>query len=256
GWGAWVLLAAAALPLVVLTAVTADVLGGSLDAVFFGTPVSPVDGDPSAQVLPGVTAVHRFSVLWSTVPVGRALLASVLTCTALAVLRLAGRPAWAVPGPAARWAAAAVAWAGAAAALGSLLALLAAGRDDTGLVPFSTGSTVLDVAARGGEVVVPVLLGAVTGAVLLWPGAPAAPAPQGEPGPQEEPAPQEALPPGTPPEPQPAPGPAQGPAPEPQPAPDRAPEPPPPPGRAGAAAGAGYPRPSDEEYALYRRPPR
>ncbi|WP_432573696.1 hypothetical protein [Kineococcus sp. SYSU DK005] len=265
GPGAWVLVLAAVLPLAVLAAVVADVLGGALDARFFGTSTS-AGGGVTTQVPPGVTAVDRFSLLSAFVPVSRVLLASVLACTALAVLRLAGRPAWVVPGRAASRVAAAVALAGAAAAAAALAALAAATARGSGLTSFSSGSLLFDLAVQGPEALVPVALGAVTAAVLLRPGTPPAPPPPrtgaGVGVPAAAPAETSAETSGEPPEeaargagevaggPAPAPRPGVPPAPA-APARERAEGAP-----ADAPPAAGYPRPSAEEYALYRRPPR
>ncbi|NAZ75131.1 hypothetical protein GTQ99_06785, partial [Kineococcus sp. T13] len=93
GWAAWALTAAALLPVALAVLTTAQVLTGAVDERWFASYSTDRDGSTTMTVDPGVTFWQRWSVLALTVPLAEALLASAAACTALAVLRLVGRPA-------------------------------------------------------------------------------------------------------------------------------------------------------------------
>ncbi|WP_432520479.1 hypothetical protein [Kineococcus sp. SYSU DK006] len=249
GWAAWALTAAALLPVALAVLATAQVLGGALDERWFASYSTDGDGETTMTVDPGVTFWQRWSVLALTVPLTEALLASAAACTALAVLRLVGRPAWVVPGPVARWAAAGVAWATAAASATALAVVLtAAGRPEGESYFSSSGSLLVDAGPQGAQLLAVLAVAAVAGAALVRPGAPAqAPEQASGPGPAtpvdppapeapEAEAPDAEAPDAEAPE---AEAPEEG-APE-----EGAPE---------EGAAAELPRPTAEEYALYRRP--
>ena len=124
GWASWLLVAAAAAPVLVLGEVARRHLGGGLDARYFG---ATADSGEDAVGL-GLGWSTRFSLLWTAVPVPEVLLAALAGLLVLCALVVAGRPAWLVPG---RWGRRAAAGVAALTAAESLIALLSlAGRAD------------------------------------------------------------------------------------------------------------------------------
>ena len=125
GWASWLLVAAAAAPVLVLGEVARRHLGGGLDARYFGATAGS-GGDDAVGL--GLGWSTRFSLLWTAVPVPEVLLTALAGLLVLCALVVAGRPAWLVPG---RWGRRAAAGVAALAAAESLIALLTlAGRAD------------------------------------------------------------------------------------------------------------------------------
>ena len=135
----WVLVAAAAAPVLLAGEASRQFFSGARDEQYFGYYGASGDlvGDPSVSLL------DRWSTFGYAVPAVPALLASALGIAVVTGLVLLDRPRWLVPGTAARWAACGVAAATAAAsALLLLLALLVVSED-------------VDTDAQGGVTYVP-----------------------------------------------------------------------------------------------------
>ncbi|WP_432491662.1 hypothetical protein [Kineococcus gypseus] len=113
GAAGWLLVVVAAAPVLAAAESCRRFLGGARDRERFGLRGGEVLGGED-----GLALTDRWSTMLSVVPVGTALLASVLGLLLLTGLALAGRPARLVPGRAQRWA---------GAGTGALVALVAAG---------------------------------------------------------------------------------------------------------------------------------
>ncbi|ABS04038.1 hypothetical protein [Kineococcus radiotolerans] len=116
-WVPWSLVAGAAASAVVLAEVFRRFLTGGADTVYFGSYVS----EETLRTRIDFTFSVRFRLLWATVAVPEALLASSLALVALAALIAAGRPGWLVPS---RWAGRVAAGAAALTAVESALCLV------------------------------------------------------------------------------------------------------------------------------------
>lgn len=230
----WVLVVAAAAPVLLTAEACREFFAGDLDGQYFGYYGAGGDLVPALEV----SLLDRWNAFGYAVPALPALLASALGVAVVTGLVLLDRPRRLVPGTAARWAACGVAVATAAAAgLLLLLVLLVVSEDvDTnaqgGVTPVPTFTSVV------GPVGVALLTGVLTGLAAtvlarppVRPGAvPVPPAP---------------LPPPTT-------GVAPGEPPAGAPVPPRSAEPPSP-SPSPAPAPQELPRPADDDLELYRR---
>ncbi|WP_432502203.1 hypothetical protein [Kineococcus arenarius] len=253
GWAAWLLLVAAAAPVLLAAEGCRRFLAGARDQENFGWRSGDLFGtDEAADGAAALDLADRWPAMLGTVPAGTALLASVVGLLALTGAALAGRPGWLAPGRRQRWAGVAVAVVVVLGALGlaagSLVTVSRSGQDEAGLPSFVLDTWGwLEAGVPLGTALLSAVLAGLCGAVLLRTGEPpAAPvrSPAAGPAPLHEPSPE--------PEPQPR----SRPEPRPEPRPEVAPVVPARRGERTTGAVEGPPRPSSEDLALYRRPQR
>lgn len=168
GWAGWLLVVAAALPVLVLAEATRQVFTGARDDWMNGY---PRDG---SQLTPDISLPFwsRFDFWLFQVPPAPALLASTLGVVVVTGVVLLARPLWLVPARPARWAAAAVA---ALVALGSLataagvLAMVSRTSDDVGVTFYGTGTGLVELGPDVASLALTAVVAALCGLVLLRP---------------------------------------------------------------------------------------